>query len=667
MDINNTLDICVKLFPFNFNRPVISVAGSRPLGLLGKFLILCFLILNNSFAQNGIIFVGNNDGSDYLELSNYSVNNANRAYVIFFEESTGQPFLKPTFVEDAHIKRFMGIPLINPFGEDIESKSTRKKFYKEILLDLFLQQHEKLVYQKNYEDLFDMLESILSLSSNLDELATQQGQKVMKLELTHLLKLKNLVSTKFQNPYIKKTINRLYDVSSLSGITIRLTRNGLKALSIYEACGYQAIGRMTEFEILLNNARLGGIFNDPALTEAFSEVKSRINQYFEAKTNSIYTSSVLSQIVSETLVTSFLDISFDLVGKVVVQSLNKLSKNLQLGDKLEYTMSMVNDDYTKQRELECRLVLQANIDYYILFRSNLNINPDIDLRADEVINYINEHFLNQEDRRFYLYQMKLYLSFVHLSAKHNYLNYLNGSLIKRFLVGAITSNNDYISDLSIRLKYLNGKMDLFKVKYLTLLSYIGKPTQSTFTDIPNSHWLNLYIDELVGRGIIRGYQDANGDPTWTFGPSDLLKRSELAKIVVLSTNTALTLGGTPFEDVPSNHQFFAYIQTLKNLGIVSGYPGTNQFKPDNFITRAEVAKIIVIAFGFPEGNNQSSFPDVPFNSDFNKYINSLVVRGVVTGYKDKKFRPWSNISRAEAVKIIHESISIKENWRGKER
>ena len=51
-----------------------------------------------------------------------------------------------------------------------------------------------------------------------------------------------------------------------------------------------------------------------------------------------------------------------------------------------------------------------------------------------------------------------------------------------------------------------------------------------------------------------------------------------------------------FKDVSKNHWAFEYIGELATRGIFSGYPDGN-FRPDNGISRAEFAKIMVVASG----------------------------------------------------------------------
>jgi len=57
-----------------------------------------------------------------------------------------------------------------------------------------------------------------------------------------------------------------------------------------------------------------------------------------------------------------------------------------------------------------------------------------------------------------------------------------------------------------------------------------------------------------------------------------------------------------FRDITKNDWFAKYICIAKNKGVISGYPDKT-FKPNNNITFAEAAKIIVTTFGYIIENN----------------------------------------------------------------
>ncbi|EOD01853.1 S-layer homology domain-containing protein [Caldisalinibacter kiritimatiensis] len=96
-----------------------------------------------------------------------------------------------------------------------------------------------------------------------------------------------------------------------------------------------------------------------------------------------------------------------------------------------------------------------------------------------------------------------------------------------------------------------------------------------------------------------------------------------------------------------------YIQGLTMMGIING-TNQNTFKPNRYITRAEIAKIISLSLDLKEySSNHDEFKDsksIP--SWATKYITSVVNQKLMIGYDDNTFKPNSNISRTEIAVII---------------
>lgn len=96
------------------------------------------------------------------------------------------------------------------------------------------------------------------------------------------------------------------------------------------------------------------------------------------------------------------------------------------------------------------------------------------------------------------------------------------------------------------------------------------------------------------------------------------------------------------------------IYTALEYGIVEGYEdGT--FLPDAPVNRAEALKILLEATRLETLENpfqQRTFRDVPEDSWFERYVNMVVEYDIVEGYEDGTFRPEQHITRAEAAKIV---------------
>jgi len=86
-----------------------------------------------------------------------------------------------------------------------------------------------------------------------------------------------------------------------------------------------------------------------------------------------------------------------------------------------------------------------------------------------------------------------------------------------------------------------------------------------------------------------------------------------------------------FTDLPSTHWAYRYIADMVNMKVMDGYPD-NKFRPNNTITRAEFAKIMVTASGIGAKKvNYSSFSDVSVTNWASPFIES--VKDYMTGYR----------------------------------
>ena len=114
---------------------------------------------------------------------------------------------------------------------------------------------------------------------------------------------------------------------------------------------------------------------------------------------------------------------------------------------------------------------------------------------------------------------------------------------------------------------------------------------SDMTDITN-HPAQGYISALVKEKIITGYPDQ------TFRPNKEITRAEI--ITMLSRSLGLEdkqkkislANNNVYYDVSTDHWAQDLISLSTKLKIIDGYPDGN-FKPNNFVTRAESAKLLV--------------------------------------------------------------------------
>ncbi|MCK9186290.1 S-layer homology domain-containing protein [Candidatus Gracilibacteria bacterium] len=124
-------------------------------------------------------------------------------------------------------------------------------------------------------------------------------------------------------------------------------------------------------------------------------------------------------------------------------------------------------------------------------------------------------------------------------------------------------------------------------------------------------------------------------------------------VLTLATNTAFA----SFSDVSNykNDTFSEYINWLEEQGVVQGY-SDGTFRPEKNITRAEFLKMLYETIGREYGDLGIPFSDVYPDAWYAKYVKEAYSTGIVEGYENGTFRPENPINFAEALKIVMEAF-----------
>lgn len=130
----------------------------------------------------------------------------------------------------------------------------------------------------------------------------------------------------------------------------------------------------------------------------------------------------------------------------------------------------------------------------------------------------------------------------------------------------------------------------------------------------------------------------------------------LAMTMVMST---MVFAANPFKDVDDAATYAEAVTMLSDLKILAGYEeedGT-YFKPDQTITRAEVAKVIVCALGAEDAaagaSNLNTFSDVDATHWAAGYVNYIAgYNNIIAGYGDGTFGPSDPVLYEQVIKMI---------------
>ena len=154
------------------------------------------------------------------------------------------------------------------------------------------------------------------------------------------------------------------------------------------------------------------------------------------------------------------------------------------------------------------------------------------------------------------------------------------------------------------------------------------------------------------------YAYIKGYPNGSFKPNATITRAEAASIfyrlLTDSTRRTYSTSYNTFKDVPAKAWYNTAVSTMAKLGIVNG-GSDGCFRPNDPITRAEIAAMIARCDGNSYGNAYTNFSDVKGHWAAN-YIARAYELGWINGY-GTTYAPDKYISRAETVAILNRVLN----------
>ena len=165
---------------------------------------------------------------------------------------------------------------------------------------------------------------------------------------------------------------------------------------------------------------------------------------------------------------------------------------------------------------------------------------------------------------------------------------------------------------------------------------------------PDDTGVSKWLETDEHNAFLSGYPDGS------FQADKNMTRAEVAQMfysLLLDKNVTITKS---FSDVPTDAWYAKAVNTLSSLGMLGGYPdGT--FRPDAPITRAEFAAI-ALAFAYDPASASCSYTDVSANAWYYTYVAQATTYGWIGGYPDGSFRPNNSITRAEVAVIVNNML-----------
>ena len=150
----------------------------------------------------------------------------------------------------------------------------------------------------------------------------------------------------------------------------------------------------------------------------------------------------------------------------------------------------------------------------------------------------------------------------------------------------------------------------------------------------------------------------NGYPDGTVNPEGNVTRAEVAAILyrIMDNDCVKKYESTrsSFADVNRGDWYNTYVATLENAGVIVDTRTGGSFRPNEAITRAELAAMLAQFADIKSATN--SFNDVPAKHWAADEIAVCAKMGWINGYPDGSFRPDQTITRAEMMAMVNRAL-----------
>ncbi len=196
------------------------------------------------------------------------------------------------------------------------------------------------------------------------------------------------------------------------------------------------------------------------------------------------------------------------------------------------------------------------------------------------------------------------------------------------------------------------------------------PVEFTITCEYNGQTIDVtmfeaYVERLIA--IPDGYDPSEITTTVVIDPDGTIRHvptqvieidGKYYAVVNSLTNSVYSViyNNVEFDDV-TNHWAKNAVNDMGSRMIVTGV-GNNCYAPEQAVTRAEFAAMIVRALGLAPGIGASGFSDVDAGDWYAGYVKTAAGYGIINGYGDGTFGPTDRITREQAMTMLARAMII---------
>lgn len=146
----------------------------------------------------------------------------------------------------------------------------------------------------------------------------------------------------------------------------------------------------------------------------------------------------------------------------------------------------------------------------------------------------------------------------------------------------------------------------------------------------------------------------SGDENGNFRPNDYVTREEYVKMLVVASGKLNIYATCEFEDVPKDAWYYSYVASAKQAGLTSGI-NEKEFGTGKALTRQDMAVLSLNAKGeVSKIREEVVFSDSTEIAEYAKdSVSKLYMSGAVNGTGNGRFDPLGKATRAECAQIIY--------------
>ena len=181
--------------------------------------------------------------------------------------------------------------------------------------------------------------------------------------------------------------------------------------------------------------------------------------------------------------------------------------------------------------------------------------------------------------------------------------------------------------------------------------------EKVYKDAPFTDIINHWCQDYVN--VLYAFNYIEGFNDNTFRPDNNITRKDVAKAIALWRNPDIEeCQVDPYKDVKCSNPYGKYISYLQSNNIIGGNSNT-YFKPNNSIKRTEALQLLIYIKSLqntPVNDITNPYIDIKKSDLYYNYVLIAYKLGIISVSSDGLFRPGDFTTRAEFAKMFVEAL-----------